>query len=386
MPPPLILPQSFEQDTAAFLPDYVWDEILDDTGSSDPLLSVFPFSYTEAAAVKWDQENDPYGLIPLRGVDAAPTLVKMPSPKTYTAAPGFYGLLTQLRESEIIMERQPNTIADPLDIQDRASKLVLYASTMMVSRFRQTAADLLVTGEFTNQNASGELTHHYQVDDYQTFSPANDGNTGPGWAADPANADPIGDLIYWQTKRLQRGTSANFGGESKILCNPNVVNDIWNCDSVRNRFKSKFGASVLRGEAPQLEGDQGLNTLLIGMGLPPLVQYDRGYFPTLDAAISGGADDFTFAIPDKSLIWVGKRPKGQLNGAMKLTRNAGLVKPAVHYDQVDFANQQKAQIAQGIYVRCHYIDRIPHHYDIEMSVNACPVLYYRRSTAGITYT
>ena len=384
MPSPMIVPQSFEQDQAAFLPDYLWDEIVSD--GEDPLLSVFPFSYTDAAAVKWDQENDPYGLIPLRGVDTAPTLVKMPSPKTYEAAPGFYGLLTQLRESEIIMERQPNTIADPLDIQDRASKLVLYASTMMVSRFRQTAGDLLINGEFTNVNASGELTHHYKVDDYQTFSPANDGDTGPGWAADPANADPIGDLKYWQTKKLQRGTSADFGPKSKILCNPNVILDIWKCASVRSAFKSKFGSSVLMGESPKLDGDQGLNALLIGMGLPPLVEYRKGAFLTLAEAISGDPDDFTYALEDNSLAWIGVRPKGQLNGSMKLTRNAGLVSPAVHYDTVSFANEQKAELAQGIYVRCHYIDRIPHHYDIEMSVNACPILYYRRSTAGITYT
>lgn len=384
MPPTYAMPQNFVQETGALLPDYIWDEIVDK--GNDPLLSCMPFKYTDASFVKWDQYQDPYGLIPLRGVDGAPNLVRMPGLKTYEAAPGFYGLATQLRESELLFERQPNTVADPLDISDRLGKLVLDASTMVVSRFRQTAADLLVTGEFTNTNSSGELSHHYEVENYQTFAPANDGTTGPGWAADPENADPIGDLIYWQTSKLNKGTSADFGKASQILCNPTVVNDIWKCKSVRNAFKSKFGASILRGEVPNLDGDQSLNALFIGMGLPPLVVYNKGYFETIGEAESADADDFTFAIADKSLIWIGVRPKGQQIGSWMLTRNAGLVEPSVNYDAVGIENEQKAEIAQGIYVNSHFNNRMPHHYEIEMGFNACPVLFYRRATAGITYT
>lgn len=382
--PTLAMPQNFVQDTAALLPDYIWDEIVDK--ANDPLLSCMPFKYTESSFVKWDQYQDPYGLIPLRGVDGAPNLVRMPGLRTNEAAPGFYGLVTELRESELLFERQPNTVSDPLDIPDRLGKLVLDASTMVVSRFRQTAADLLVSGEFTNTNASGEITHSYAVENYQTFSPANDGPTGPGWAADPANADPIGDLIYWQTSKLNKGTSADFGRASQILCNPTVVNDIWKCDSVRNAFKSKFGSSILRGEMPSLDGDQGLNTLLMGMGLPPLVVYNKGYYETLEDAASGDSEDFTYAIADKSLIWIGVRPKGQQIGSWTLTRNAGLTTPNNNYDAVDIANEQKAEIAKGIYVNSHFHNRMPHRYEIEMGFNACPILYYRRATAGITYT
>ncbi len=385
--PVFAMPQNFDQDTAALLPDYIWDEIVDK--GDDPLLSAMPFSYTESSFVKWDQYENPYGLIPLRGVDGAPTLVQMPGLKVYESAPGFYGLVTQLRESEILFERQPNTVASPLDVPDRLGKLMLDASTMVVSRFRQTAGDLLVTGEFTNLNASGELQHHYQLEDYQTFAPANDGFTGPGWTANPATADPIGDLIYWQTKKLNRGTSADFGPKSRILCNPTVINDIWNCTSVRVAFKSKFGATFLRGDletSPPLEGDNGLNALMMGMGLPPLVPYDRGYFPTLTDSIAGDPDNFTFAIADKSLIWLGVRPKGQTIGAWKLTRNAGMVSPSVNYDSVDVENEQKGEMTKGIYVNAHYINRMPHHYDLELGFNACPILYYRRATAGITYS
>lgn len=384
MPATYAMPTNWEQETVALMPDLTWSKM---RFGSDPLLSILPVSYTDAAQVRWDQYQSPFGLTPLRGVDAAPDAVKLPGLKTYQADPGFYGMYTQLRESEILFERQPNTVNEPLDVGDRLGKLILDSSVLIVNRFRQMAGTLLVSGEFTNVNASGELTHHYKLDNYQTFSPANDGSTGPGWAADPTNADPIGDLIYWQTKKLNRGTDADFGSASKILCNPTVVNDLWNTTSVRERFKSKFGATVLRGDMPNLDGDNSINKLLTGMGLPPLEVVKDGYYSTEQAAIDQDPDDFTYAIADKSLIWVGVRPEGQPVGALKLTRHAGVgAYGGEQYPEVGVDNDQRVELAKGIYMRAHFINRMPHRYEIEMGFNACPIIYYRRAVAGITYT
>lgn len=386
MPPTFAMPENWEQDTAALMPDITWAKM---RFGSDPLLALLPVSYTDAGKVQWDQYESPFGLIPLRGVDAAPDLVRMPGLKTYEAAPGFYGMVTELRESEMTFEREPNTVNEPLDVGKRLGKLTLDASTMLVNRFRQTAAQLLVDGEFTNVNGSGELTHHYKIENYQAFAPANDGNTGPGWAADPVNADPIGDLIYWQTKKLNKGTDADFGKDSRILVNPTVINDFWNTTAVRNRFVSKFGASILRGdgERPNLDGDQSINALLAGMGLPPFVVYKEGYYETEDEAKEGDPDDFVYAIADKSLIWMGVRPEGQPIGAMKLTRHAGIgAYQADRYPTVTTENEQRVELAKGIYIAAHFINRMPHRYEIEIGFNACPILYYRRAAAGITYT
>lgn len=379
----LALPQNFEQDVAALMPDLLWHKT---KNSKSPLARALPFSYTDASFVKWDQYKNPYGLIPLRGVNAPPDSVRMPGLREYVAMPGFYGLVTTLNEQEILFGRQPNTVANPLDVADRLGVLALNGSEMVYNRVRQTGADMLVSGEFTNVSADGTITHKYKIDDYQTFSPANDGNTGPGWAADPANADPIGDLIYWQTKKLNKGTSASFAGDSEIVCNPSVVNDIWNCASVRSAFKSKFGASVLRGEMPNLDGDNSLNALLLGMGLPKLVVDAEGYYETLEEAAGEDPDDFTYFVPDQSLVWIGVRPENQQIGSFKLTRFAGVgAYGSEGYPSVSVANEEAAEIAKGFYVNAHYHNRMPHGYDLEMGFNAAPVLYYRRATAGVTY-
>ncbi len=383
----LALPQNFEQDVAALMPNLLFAKV---RGSKSPLAKAFPFSYTEASLVKWDQYGDPFGLIPVRGVNAAPESVTVPGMKTFLAHPGFYGLTTSMTEEEILFGRQPNTVADPLEIADRLGVLAMYGTDMVYNRFRQTIADLCVTGAFTNTNASGEITHKYKVDGYQTFSPANDGSTGPGWAADPANADPIGDLIYWQTNKLNKGTAADFGKDSQITCSPAVVNDIWNTTSVRERFRSKFGATYLRGEQPNLDGDNSINALLIGMGLPPLVVDADGYYETADDADGQDPDDFTFFMPAKSLVWVGKRPQGQQVGAFKLTRHAGLASEGPNYDGVAVGEldgaEQVLELGKGLYVNAHRVNRMPHGYDLEMGFNAAPIIYYRRAFAGITYT
>lgn len=382
----LALPQNFEQDVAALMPNLLFAKI---RGSKSPLAKAFPFSYTDASMAKWDQYGDPFGLIPVRGVNSAPDSVSVPPLKTFLAAPGFYGLVTSLTEEEILFGRQPNTVSDPLEVSDRLGVLAMYGTDMVYNRFRQTTADLTVNGVFTNANPSGEVTHRYKVDGYQTFSPANDGTTGPGWAADPVNADPIGDLIYWQANKLNKGTSADFGRDSQLVCNPTVINDLWNCQSVREKFRSKFGATFLRGEVPNLDGDNSINALMVGMGLPPFVVDAEGYWPTAATADGQDPDDFTFFMPAKSLVWVGRRPQGQQTAAFKLTRHAGLATPGPNYDGVEVGElddvNEVLELSKGLYVNAHYVNRMPHGYDLEMGFNAAPIIYYRRAFAGITY-
>lgn len=389
----LALPQNFEQDVAALMPNLLFAKM---RGSKSPLAEAFPFSYTEASMAKWDQYGDPFGLIPVRGVNGAPDSVSAPAMKTFLAAPGFYGLVTSMTEEEILFGRQPNTVADPLEIADRLSVLAMYGTDMVYNRFRSTIANLAVNGYFTNSNSSGEITHKYKVDNYQTFSPANDGSTGPGWAADPTNADPIGDLIYWQTNQLDKGTSADFGPDSTLVCNPSVINDMWNCTSVREKFKSRFGASVLRGElkVPAVSGgskdDPTLSNLFIGMGLPPITIDKDGYYATATLADGQDPDDFTFFMPAKSLVWIGKRPENKQVAAFKLTRHAGLAANGPNYDGVNVGElddaEQILELRKGLYVNAHYVNRMPHGFDLEMGFNAAPVIYYRRAFAGITYS
>lgn len=373
------LTQNFDNDVQWLMPDFMWDEI---TGEgADPLVDALPLGYEDTSFVRWDQYQDPYGLLGQRGLDAPPQLVTMPGTRVYEAQPGYYGNVTQLRESELVVERQPGTVSDPLDIPDRLATLLLNFSCMAVSRIRQTISDLLRTGTFTNTNAAGNIVNSYTVEDYQTFSPANDGNTGPGWAAFPATARPINDMIYWKAQ-AQKATSSKFDESAAQLCNPFVLVDLFKTTQIQVTYKNKFGATPVGLDS------EGLNGILLGYKLPPLVEYDKGYFPTLAAANARSKSLFTYIIPNKNLIWIGKRPKGQKLGQFKLTRHAGIATAGDigKWPSVNVRDEAGYDWSKGLFVRTKIHDMSPIHYDTEMSFNACPVLGYGSASFGVSYT
>ncbi len=375
------LTQNFDNDIAGLMPDYMWDEITDDEGMADPLVDAMPLGYTDTSFVRWDQWQDPYGQLPQRGLDAPPPLVTMPGLRVYEAQPGYYGGVTQLRESEIVLERQAGTIADPLDIPDRNAVLLLNFSCMAVSRIRQTISDLLLTGTFTNINDAGNIVNSYTVEDYQTFSPANDGNTGPGWAAFPVTARPINDMIYWKAQ-AEKGTSSMFGKTAVQLCNPFVLVDLFKTTQIQQTYKNNYGATPIG-----LDND-GLNKILIGYNVPPLEEYTKGYYPTLADANARDKDAFQYIIPNKSLIWIGKRPKGQKLGQFKLTRHAAIATQGDinKWPSVNVRDDSHYDWSKGLFVRTWIQDHSPVNYTTEMSFNACPMLYYGSSAFGVTYT
>lgn len=373
------LTQNFENDIAGLMPDLMWQEITSE--GSDPLVDALPLGYSDTSFVRWDQYENPYGLLEQRGLDAALPVVRMPGIRVNYAQPGYFGALTQLRESELVLERQPGTIADPLDVPERLSILLLNFSTMAVSRIRKMDSDLLLTGEFNIQNAAGQIVESYAIDNYRTFSPLNDGNTGPGWAAFPNTARPINDMIYWKAV-LEKGTSSKFDQSCSQLCNNFVLVDLFKTQQIQQTYKNKFGATPVG-----LDRD-GLNDILVGYDLPKLVPYNYGYYPTLEEAQTQDPSDFEYIIPNKSLIWVGKRPKGQKLGQFKLTRHAPLAIAGdiAKYPSTSVKDDSGYDWGKGFNVRTKLWDMTPVHYDIEMSFNACPVVYYGSAASGITYS
>lgn len=370
-----VLSQNFEFTVGALMPDFIWQ---DAQQADDPLMKAFPFGYEDADKVKWDQYENPYGLIPYRGLDGNPPLVSFPGFRQYNFDPGYFGGYTQLSETEITAERQPGTIASPLDVDDRLGMLMLHASTMIVSRCRKMLSDMLVAGKFTVTGAQGQV-YGYQVDGYRTKVP------GVGWNASPTTAVPINDMLQWQAE-LQRGTSSKFGGESILLANSNTIAELFKTTQIQTSYRTKYGASVigLDGAADLA----GLNSITQGFDLPKIVRYDHGYYPTLADAVNRTTANFTYIIPNRTLIWLGKRPDTNKVGQFQLTRHAGLVETgqAKGYPSIRTRNTEAAEIAKGLYVRSHYINRMPHHYDLEFGFNGGPVMWWGSAAAGITYS
>lgn len=377
-------PTNWEQDTAFILPDLIWNK----KGlKSFELLKHFPLSYVDAAEIQYDQLQNMGGLAPLRALDSPPDVVKMPGLSVSKIRPGFYGFETQLSEEQMTESREPNTVNEPLDIGNQLGLIALNSAQLIQNRIMQMIGTFAVTGSFTNTNASGTITHRYVVPTYQTFMPDGSANTGPGWSANAAAATPITALQYWQNTYLFPGTSADFGKDSDLYCNPKTAQTIWNTAQVQSTFKNDYGASFLRGDThgPMVvDGKNSMNELFLGSGLPPLKVLRDGYYSTLEAAVSQDPTAWNYAIPDGYMFWAGKRPDNNISGALKFTRFPGIsAYQADRFPEVTLPDQGMVEMAKGIYVVAEYQKMIPNIYRYQAGVNIAPIAAYPRAYAGI---
>jgi hypothetical protein len=387
MATPFSLPTNWEQAVEFILPDKIWEK---GNFNSDPLFKKFPISTSDAAEIHWDQYINVGGLMPGIAPRQHPDVVPLPGVNTFKVKPGAYALEAILEAEEIEKSRQPNTVNEPLNVEDRLGKIMLDCSTLMVNRFHQTMGILVTSGIIENTNTAGQITHRYVVPNFQVFTPNGiPGQTGPGWSANPAAATPISDLIYWQRNLLEPGTSANFGKESYLSCNPITINTLWNCQQIQQILKDKFGATYKIGEGagstpPVINGDNSINALMMSMGLPDIVVDKRGYWPDAASAAAQTPGLFKYRIPNNTFTWIGERPEGAPIGAMKLTRN-----PAVKafgsekYPRVEVENKEYAELSKAIFVIVDYHKLIPVHYTLQMAVYMAPLIAYYRGVAGI---
>jgi hypothetical protein len=378
------LPTNWEQDTAFILPDLVWKK---GNFATDRLFRHFPFSYIDANEVHYDQYANIGGSMAPRALGAAPDIAKMPPLNVFKVKPGYYGLETLLEEEEMTVERQPNTINEALDVEDRLNVLILNSSTLMVNTFGLTLGKFATSGVIENRNAAGQIVHREYVPNFQVLQPAGDTHTGPGWGANPAAATPLTDLIYWQTNILAPGTSAKFGPESSLMCNPKTVNTLWNCQQIQQTIKSDYGANYKRGDVnpPKIDGENSVNELMTGMGLPKIEVYDGGYYPTQAGATAQDPTQFQYFLPDNTFTWIGKRPDNAPIGAMKLTRHAGIgAYQADRFPVVTAPDQESyVELTKGIFVIADYYKLMPQHYKIQIGANMAPFIGYFRGLAGL---
>jgi hypothetical protein len=363
------LAQNYDIDI--ILPDLMYDE-MDLGGGKDPLLELLPLEYEDADMIKWNQWENGYGPLGLRGLGGTPDVTQVPGYREYLVSPGYYGERAVLDEVEMTKNRQPGTPNLPADPKERLGIMTQYQAAKSVSRFRQTIADFLLTGTFANKDGAGRMVHTDTIENYQTFSPA------VGWAADPVNATPISDLLDWQNA-LQKGTSSRFGPDSTLLCQDAVVNDLFKTAQIQSAYKNKFGASFI--------GLEGVNELFVGFGLPKIQRYNEGYFLTLEDAVNRTKANFYRVLPEKKLVWVGTRPKGQKLGRFALTRNVPLnLLKGDAGAPLKSRRVEEYQWAEGLGVSLFLHDRLPFRYELDVWFNGGPVVHFGSAAAGIGYT
>jgi len=277
-------------------------DLLPDLDPNDDLLSLFPYRYAGGNEVVWEQEDNDFGLMEVRGLDGKPGLVQKLGFNQFKMKPGYYGSVYQLTEQELTEARGIGTFGDPIDIDDLVVKRTRTLMIQRLNRMRQTISDFCRLGAFTNARADGTSVHS-DIFNITTKVP------GTAWSS-TATATPLKDLRSYKAL-AERNTSSSFGNKSKLIANSVTINYLLN----------NTNANDLGGK--RLEVGSTINTLedlnqkiLAANNLPQLVEYNKSYQ-------TGPRDrtTFTMFIPDGFLIWVGDRPNGQRLGEFIGTRN-----------------------------------------------------------------
>ena len=348
--------------------------------AGDPLLEHFAPGYVDSDEVLWDQWENIGGLIPLRGLGGKPDVVPMNGWKRYTAQPGYFGQTTLLEEGEITKGVQPGTIGDPMKVADRLSLFMMAFAKQTLDRWRKLIADMLCTGKIDLQDATGRRLQ-YQIDGYanQIKVPAT------AWLTSATTATPVQDLLNLQ-QQLQFGTDSRFGADSVLLANSKTIAQFFSIAQIIGTYKTDYGATVNGLEAfnKTIAGEAAKQ----GFTLPKIVRYDEGYYATQAAAKAQDKTQFNYFIPNQTFLWLGTRPAGDKPAQFQLTRHAGLAttSDARDYPEVDVDEQDAAEIGKGLYVRCHYQNRMPHQYELEAGFNGMPVVFFPSAFAALTYT
>lgn len=381
------LTQNMVAESAALIPELVTGFMADEDGNADPFVKAFPLADRDAWKVQWDQRESAYGLTPQGSLDAPPELMVAPGVRVYDVEPGVYRGYTQINETELVRSREPGTISDPLDVGDRLATVMIYIGEWIAPRIFKIFADLGVNGYFNNQSLNG-VQHTYKINGYQRLSMS-------AWAGAPTTATPIDDLRV-AANALNRGTSSRFGSKSKLCMTDEAITTLLATTQVRSTFKSEYGASFLapfdnanrNGPQPPLNGDRSLNSLFIGMGLPEIVPWNRGYYPLLSDVQNRTKGNFTKFLGNTSAVWLGSRPGGQQLGQFTFARHAGhLLGPKADFDVPSIkAPGSATEFGKNIYLAAHVRNRQPHGYDFEWGFNCTPEVWYEDAMAAVYWS
>lgn len=266
----------------------------------DLAFELLPLENRDASQVIWEQRDNFAGVQQIRGIDADPPSVNAPGWKRYRAEPGVYGEWTQVNEAEITDRRTPGTFNVPIDIDDLVMDKQDWLLSRRIDRFRLIIWTLLSTGVFSSTDAFGQVLH------YGSY-PFQTGASGVAWT-DHVNSTPMADLLALLLKF--RGISAGFGPGSYMIMNRATANHL-----LLNNNPNDLGKARLQYGQTAYALDY-VNTILVANGLPPLLVYDKGYYPDATPTV------FQPFIPDGKVILVGQRPNGESLGEFQLTRNA----------------------------------------------------------------
>lgn len=296
-------------------------------------LQIMPVRNVNAAEIRWNQQDNFYGLQALRGLDGAPTRVQRVGNKTYVYEPGVFGEFVDITETELTRRAGYSPNGTPIDVSD----LVIDADSQLMNReldrIESTIWALLTTGTFSIKLDGPNGT---QVGFTDTFS-IQTYTASVAWAT-AATATPIVNFQAVQQLGMAAGHSADLGAGAVAYMNSVTSNRLLN----NTNASDINGRRINGGNTSNSVAD--FNRYLAAQNLPQIQVYDGGYQAAGTGATAVTAGAFTKFIPDSKVVVVGKRTSGAKIGEYLKTRNAsnGLQAGSYAYT-IDRANGVNAE-------------------------------------------
>lgn len=331
----------------------------------DPIMKLMPLAFQNKFKVVWEQPDNYYGLMPLRGINGTPDILLTPGAKRYAVDPGYYGSYDLIDEEKMDKERELGTANDARIFETMVNDAAQNQAVAFMNRIRLLICTFLTTGEFKIESRGGAKVHQYKVTDYNLAS------AGTAWSNASAGK-PISDMLTMRDT-LNLGTSSDFG-EGKVYASPVLISTMLKTDQVMSTIKNTYGATIV--------GLTQLNQIFKGYGLPEWHPYGESYSATAGAARSS----HTRFLGSTKFIWVAKRPEGQPFGEFVLTKNS--INKAPETPDVDHNVDPLVDTEdwkRGLYT---LVSRqqpdVPPLYRVDVGFNGGPRLNFPSAVAGIT--
>ena len=304
-----------------------------------PTFELFPLVNSDFWTLEWEQKDNWRGFQQLRGLNGAPSYVKMVGTKAFSAEPGVYGEYMTLDEKMLTLRARDARSGEPVDVSSLVVERQDYLNNREVDLIELIGWKILLDGTFTFVGPTGAVYGDTFPIQTTTFS---------DWST-LSTATPLADLLG--LKQLTIGKSVSFGSNAKIYANSTTVSYL-----LRNTNSSDLGGmlAIVTGGVKPHKTLTEINDLLRGHNLPQIVEYDEGYFAE-DTGL------FNRWIPTDVLSIVGARTNGESLGEYRMVRNAN--------------NEGNAPGRYELVID-HRGQRVPRSIEVHRGHNGGPVLFY----------
>jgi hypothetical protein len=265
---------------------------------NNPIFDLFPIEETRSHEVIWEQRDDYFGLMQIRGFSGDPPSVPPTGFARYRKMPSAFGEFDAIDELEITARAAPGTFNVPITIDDLVMERQQKLMTRQINRMSYILWTLLTTGTYVILDVKGAVV------DSDSYTPQRF-TAAVTWAT-TATATPLADLRAVQL--LHRGLSVGFDETATAFMNRKTWNSF-----ISNTNQNDLGGRRTTGlQTIQSQGEA--NQLLTRDGLPNIRVYDEGY--------KNDSKVWVPWIPDNTVVIVGRRLNSAAIGRFMLTRNA----------------------------------------------------------------